>query len=304
MNRCTDNGRILFWLIRDTFRQTTAEGVAVLALAVSLAAALACATLVVMPAPDGSGQEVRALFGLVRAHLPGDRDAAVRTVQASVAGVAAGGVGVLLMLLWTAAVLPRFLEPSAVLVLLAKPVPRWQLLLGKCMGVLAFVSVQLLVFLGGLWLVLGWRTSWEPAFLLCLPLVLLQFLVFFSFSAMLAVTTRSPTASIFGTVVFWLLCWAANTARHAVRSVPDLHGAASSLGGGVEVSYWLLPKPLDLQLILNEALAADLPSGGLIDLSVLAERGLWAPALSVLASVLFALVVFAVAVYEFHSADY
>ena len=54
----------------------------------------------------------------------------------------ADAVGLLLALLWTASFLPTFLEPAAVAVLLAKPVPRWQLLVGKFAGVLAFVAFQ------------------------------------------------------------------------------------------------------------------------------------------------------------------
>src|SRR5580704_8787430 len=45
--------------------------------------------------------------------------------------------GLLLALLWTAGFLPTFLEPAHASILLAKPTPRWQLLVGKFVGVLA-----------------------------------------------------------------------------------------------------------------------------------------------------------------------
>jgi ABC-type transport system involved in multi-copper enzyme maturation permease subunit len=296
---------VIRWVVRDTFRQTVADGVAWLALFVSLACILACLSVTIEP-DDGAvpAQHVRALFGLVEFTVVGDRPAAVRAVHASVAGLFADTFGVLLLLLWTAAVLPGFLAPSAITVLLAKPVPRWSLIAGKCLGVLAFVAVQALVFVGGTAVALGWRTGWEGAYLLCLPLALIQFFVFFSFSAMLAVMTRGTVASLFGTMVFWLLCWAMNLGRHALRSSADLRDAARSMGSSVELGYWILPRPLDLHLILGNALGAPPPTGALLDLPYLTQQGLWQPGLSVLASLAFAAVLFAVAAYDFLSADY
>jgi hypothetical protein len=298
---------LIGWLIRDTFRQTYAEGVAQLALLVSAAAILGCLTVSVTPVGrEGSRprQEVRALFGQVQFEVEGDRAAAARMTHASLAMVGADSVGVLLLLLWTAAVLPAFLEPEAVTVLIAKPVPRWSLLAGKCLGVLACVSVQALVFVVGTAVALGWRVGWEPAYLLALLVVMVQFVIFFSFSAMLAVATRSTVASFFGTIVFWLLCWAMNAGRHALHSLPDLQAAGRSLGGSVELGYWVLPRPLDLHLLLAEALGAPSTVGGVVNLPVLVEHGLWRPSLSVVASLLFAGVLYVIAAYDFLTADY
>jgi ABC-type transport system involved in multi-copper enzyme maturation permease subunit len=297
---------VIRWLIRDTFRQTLADGVSWLALAVTLACILGCLTVTIEPARNARipSHKVQALLGLVEFPVSEDRATAGREVHASLAGLFADTAGVLLLLLWTAAVLPGFLSPSAITVLLAKPVPRWSLIAGKCLGVLAFVSVQALVFVAGTALALGWRVGWEGAYLLCLPLALMQFVVFFSFSAMLAVATRSTVASLFGTMVVWLLSWAMNLGRHALHSSPDLGDAAQSLGRSVELGYLLMPKPLDMHLILASALGAPPPRGELLDLPRLAAQGLWHPGLSVMASLAFAAVLFAVAAYDFLSVDY
>ncbi len=297
---------VIRWLVRDTFRQTLADGVSWLALGVSLACILGCLTVTIEPAADTRlpAHRVQALLGLVDFTVSGDRAVAGRFLHASLAGLFADTAGVLLLLLWTAAVLPGFLAPSAITVLLAKPVPRWSLIAGKCLGVFAFVSVQAGVFVAGTALALGWRAGWERAYLLCLPLALLQFVVFFSFSAMLAVATRSTVASLFGTMVFWMLCWAMNFARHALHSSVDLRDAAQSMGRSVELGYWLLPRPLDMHLILANALGVPPPRTELLDLPRLAAQGLWHPELSMLASLVFAGVLLAVAAYDFLSADY
>ncbi|MGL4423083.1 MAG: ABC transporter permease, partial [Gemmataceae bacterium] len=73
--------------------------------------------------------EVSLGFGMVTLPVGRHREDAVRMVQVWVAGAIADTIGVLLALLWTAGFLPTFLEPQHVSVLLAKPAPRWGILL-------------------------------------------------------------------------------------------------------------------------------------------------------------------------------
>jgi ABC-type transport system involved in multi-copper enzyme maturation permease subunit len=207
--------------------------------------------------------------------------------------------------LWTAGFLPGFLEPGAVVVLLAKPVPRWSLLAGKCLGVLCFVAFQALVFLTGTWLALAIRTGvWDTAYFLCLPILLVHFGVFFSFSAMLAVTTRSTVACVFGSILFWCLSWAMNLGRHATRTITELKEVQQTFGNTVEIGYWILPKPLDFHLLLRNALQAEDFITNLASSGRLIEQGAWSPTLSVLASALCGLVLLSVAAYEFLQAEY
>jgi ABC-type transport system involved in multi-copper enzyme maturation permease subunit len=292
------------WLIRDTFRQSLSAGIFWLMLAVSLACVLLCLTVTVVEGPDDSGH-LDLAFGAVQVSLAPGRVVAVRTLEGYLAGWIADGAGLLLALMWTAGFLPSFLDAGTASVLLAKPVPRWSLLLGKCLGAIAFVAVQDALFLGGTWLVLGLRTGiWDLSYLFYLPLLLFHFAAFFSFSAMLATATRSTVACVFGSVLFWLLCWAMNLGRHAFRVLPELQAAASGLGHTVELAYWILPKPLDCHLILLGTLQDDSPLSSVINAPALAEHGAWQPAASLLASCLCALVLLALAVYDFMTAEY
>jgi len=293
------------WLVRDTFRQSRSAGVFWLMLAVSLACVVLCLTATVAAdGPDEAGH-LNLAFGAVQVPLDRGCPAAVRTLEVYLAGWIADGAGLLLALMWTAGFLPSFLEACTVSVLLSKPIPRWSLLLGKCLGVLAFVAVQDGVFVGGTWLALGLRTGiWDTNYLLCLPLLLLHFAVFFSFSAMLAVATRSTVACVFGSVLFWSLCWAMNFGRHSFLLLPELQTAAAGLGHTVEFGYWLLPKPLDCHLILLNTLQDDHTLSRVIDTHALAERGGWQPVASVLASCVCALVLLALAAYDFATAEY
>jgi ABC-type transport system involved in multi-copper enzyme maturation permease subunit len=175
------------------------------------------------------------------------------------AGVA-DTLGLLLALVWTAGFLPGFLEPRAVAVLLAKPVSRWALLGGKYLGVLAFVLAQATYFVVGTWLALALRTGiWDASYLMSVPLLLLHFAIFFSFSLLLAACTRSTVLCVFGSIAFWGICWGINYGRHAVvaaAQVAPQAGFSWLLVQLVNLGYWLFPKPIDIGRLIFDALGA------------------------------------------------
>jgi hypothetical protein len=322
------------WLVRDTFRQARASGIAWVMLAVSAVCIVFCLSVSVSgptslkhgdePAEflsrndpqtdpekaqkagvDVAGGEMTIAFGAV--HLPLARDTrdGVRFIQLVLAAGVADALGVLLALVWTAGFLPTFLEPGVASVLLAKPVPRWSLLAGKYVGVLAFVAFQALVFVGGTWLALALRTGvWDMAYLWCVPVLVLHFAVFFSFSALVAVCTRSTVACVIGSLLFWLLCWGMNYGRHLVAGVPDVQQVPGSLTWLVEGGYWLLPKPADLSLVLFDALEAGHHFTKGVALQNVQARGQFHPEWSVLSSLVFTGAMLYVAGRQFVTTDY
>jgi hypothetical protein len=292
---------VLGWLMRDTFRQAHSSGIFWLMLATTLGCVLLCLTATAGPGMDS----LDLAFGAIRISAANSLGRAVGVLEANLAGWVADVGGLALALMWTAGFVPAFLEAGAVAVLLAKPVPRWALLAGKFLGVVAFVALQFAVFLLGTWLALGVRTGiWDTTYLKCLPLLVLHFAVFFSFSAMLAVATRSTAACLFGSVLFWLLCWAMNLGRHVALLGPDLSALSPAFAPVVNGGYWLLPKPLDFHVLLLDGLQEDHPFRRLVDTRALVDRGSWSPAASLLASTACAVVLLTLAAYDFMTADY
>ena len=233
-----------------------------------------------------------------------DKRDAVRFLQVWLAGIAADTAGIFLVLIWTAGFLPTFLDPNQVTVLLAKPVPRWSLLIGKYLGVLTFVGLQAGFFIFGTWLALGLRTGvFDSLYLMALPLLIVHFAIFYSFSTLLAVWTRSTVVCVFGSIVFWLICWGMNFGRHALE-VNQIEGMSSMGKTLVEVGYWTLPKPGDMNLLLFDALQADRFSMKVPEFRKLQEMNRFHPELSVLASLLFALVMLGIAARELQHMDY
>lgn len=322
------------WLIRDTFRQSLASGIFWLILTLSTIFIMVCLSVSATgkrsladseePAeflprhdPDAEkaqkepsgvdvvGGELTLGFGAFRVELGRDIRDAVHFLQLVLAGGVADAVGILLALIWTAGFLPSFLDPSAASVILAKPVPRWSLLIGKWLGVLVFVGFQALVFLLGTWVALGIRTGiWDSAYLLAFPLLLIHFAVFFSVSAFLGVCTRSTVTCVFGSILFWLLCWGMNYGRHAVIGLPELSHLPETVRTMVDIGYWILPKPADMGLILYDALQAGNAMVKPAEFQAVQAKGAFFPELSLLSSLAFMGVVLGLACWEFEHTDY
>jgi hypothetical protein len=263
-------------LVLDTFRQSLASRTFWLILGLSGLAILLCATARIEGATATTPAGEVELFGadrkpftgqnrgeghlrlaFVRLRLPRDGPAMVTFLHALLALWAAGGVGMLLVVLWTGGFLPEFLQPRCAAVLLAKPVPRWTLLVGKYLGVLVFVAFQAAVFVGGTWLALALGTGvWDSAYLLAIPLLVLEFAFLYAVSALLAVWSRSTVVCVFGTLLFWSLCGSVNYQRNvAVAREQVTEGAA--VAPGLELAYWVLPKPADVVLLLGELLRSE-----------------------------------------------
>jgi ABC-type transport system involved in multi-copper enzyme maturation permease subunit len=248
--------------------------------------------------------EVSLGFGLFRYPITKSNADAVRLIQVWLGGVLADTAGVLLALLWTAGFLPTFLEPQAATVLLAKPTPRWAVLAGKYLGVVAFVGLQATVFVAATWVGLGAATGvWDAAYWVAVPLLVINFAVFYAFSAFLAVCTRSTVAAVFGTLLVWLLCWAMNYTYHRV-GVYEGGGLGPASVFLIDAGYWLLPKPLDMSGIFFEAIRAEEYTAPVPELEAAKAAGRFHPELAVLTSLAFAAGVLVVAANEFRKADY
>jgi ABC-type transport system involved in multi-copper enzyme maturation permease subunit len=317
------------WLARDTFRQARASALFWLMLGASGVFIVAALSVSVhgatslrhpgdltefLPRQAGVDPEKAAKsgldlvsgeltigFGLFRIDLGRDAEDAVRFLQLLLAGGVADTAGILLALLWTAGFVPSFLEPSAASVLLAKPVPRWLLLAGKFAGVLAFVAFQATVFIGGTWVALGLRTGiWHPVYLLCIPVLLLHFALFFSFSALIGVLTRSPLLSMVGSLLFWFACWSVNFGH---LSALARHTPGGPWQSTLTAGYWLLPKPADLNYLLQELVESTTYFARVPALASL-HQGAISPAATLVTSSLFVVVALLLAGRRLRVADY
>lgn len=322
--------RTIGWLTRETLRQARATRLSWLMLGLSALCIISCLGArieggrplmaegaIELTGPDGAPMtgpnptpgRLSLAFGAIRIGLFRDGAAEVHFLQVLLAKWVAGAAGTLLALIWTAGFLPEFLQPDAAAVMLAKPVPRWCLLTGKVLGVLAFVAVQAALFFVGTWLALGCRTgTWTTGYLLGIPLLLLNFAIVYGISALLAVGTRNTATCVFGSLVFWLICFGMNYGRHAVVALPMLAKGQSPLSPiarfAVESGYWILPKPADLVLLLDRALDAGDHFRAASEFAAVQQMHAFHPWLSVLTSLAFAAAMLAIASRQLARIDY
>mgnify|MGYP002784682697 CR=1 FL=1 len=267
----------LRWLVRDTFQQALTSRVFWIMLGLSGLCIVFCLGVSIEGGAEREGHELFApdgkplagpretgrltlLFGLFPTTFSREPREQVHFLLSLFASWVAGTMGVLAALIGTAGFLPESLQPGAAAVLLAKPTPRWLILTGKYLGVVAFVGVQAAIFFVGTWLALGVRTdTWEILYLLGIPLLTLHFAVFFSFTVLLAVLFRSTMACIVGSVLFWFVCYAVNMGRDFALVYDVMNPAGEPLPVFTtllsDIGYWLLPKPADFILMLEQALA-------------------------------------------------
>ncbi len=251
--------------------------------------------------------ELQLAFGMIRIPLNRDARSAVHFLELVLAGGVAGTLGLLLTLVWTAGFLPGFLDTRAITVLLAKPVPRWCLLVGKYVGVLAFVLANATLFVLGTWLAIGLRTGiWDAVYLWTIVLLVVEFAMFFSVSTLLAVCFRSTVVCVFGSICFWALAWSINYGRHALlmgRDAMVKGGFSPALSWLTDLAYWILPKPADMNLVLSHSLSADAHFSPLFDFARLSASG-FSITLSIASSLAFALVVLVISARRLAATDY
>ena len=244
-------------------------------------------------------------FGAVSIPVSRERRDAVTFLELLLAGGFAGTVGVLMTLVWTAGFVPAMLDPSAASVLLAKPVARRQLLLAKYFGVLIYVGFQVVLFVALTWLALGVRTNvWSTTYLWCVPLLLLQFAIFYSFSVLLAVIMRGTVACVFGSVLFWLMAWGINYGCVMARGSLEAQYVPAGTLALSKAAYWVSPKPIDAGLIVFNTLDAQRHFQKPVVFNLLESGQAFSPCLSIVSSLVLTGVLLALSVYEFNAKDY
>ncbi len=142
----------------------------------------------------GSASGMITVAGTLVRGMPGG-DEALRMIFAGLAG-AFYYPGLLLMVWLTAGFFPRMQERGAIELLLSKPVSRLALFAGRFAGCATIALAAAVLFFGGNYLVLGWKTGiWIPAFLLTVPATLFAYTAFLTMMALLAQAGRSTALS-------------------------------------------------------------------------------------------------------------
>jgi hypothetical protein len=177
----------------------------------------------------------------------------------SLIGNYGAGIAMLVATIVTAFFIPNMLQKGGIDLLLAKPVRRTVLLIYKFIGGLAFMFINTVAIVVGIWLVLGLRSGiWAPGFLLSIFILTFEFAIFYSVSALFSVLTRSPIVSILMACVAWVLIFVAGIGYQAVEAFRDFDIVPSWLATTADVAHFILPRYKDLDALNAQLIAQDL----------------------------------------------
>ncbi|GMW00151.1 MAG: hypothetical protein AMXMBFR84_12890 [Candidatus Hydrogenedentota bacterium] len=139
--------------------------------------------------------------------LPIPRETVIGNVINSITSFLVGVLGLFVALLVTASMIPQTYNEGAIELLLSKPINRSMLFLSKYVGGCAFVLINSVYLLGGLWLLAGVRFNyWQSAILVCIGLLILLFMIYYAVSALAGVIWRNAIVSVVVTIIFWFTC--------------------------------------------------------------------------------------------------
>jgi ABC-type transport system involved in multi-copper enzyme maturation permease subunit len=154
------------------------------------------------------------------APIPGGPDVIadmINGVVVATCSVLLGFLGIFVSILVTASLVPRTFEPGEISLLLSKPVNRSLLFLTRFVGGCAFTLLNVAFLLVGLWLVVGLRFDvWNHRLLLCIPIYLFLFMIYFAVSATAGALWRNSILAICLTLVFWFALVVIGTAVGSV----------------------------------------------------------------------------------------
>ena len=187
-------------------------------------------------------------------------DQLVTGIQTGTAGVLFA-VGLFLSIFATANLVPVMLEKGYVDLLLSKPLSRPALFLGRYLGALSVVGLNLFYLIGGVWLVLGLKTGvWRTGLLGAGFIIMLTYAILLGFMMMVGVLTRSSSITIMLSYFLFPL-----TAFLFIRDNLTVMLTSRVLVVVLDGLYWMLPKINEISLFMVN-LTMGKPTGSLAPL--------------------------------------
>jgi len=231
-------------LILHTFRETAAKA--------TLWVLAGISTLVLLVVSLGlstgsSADGVVLMFFGNPTSPPLDHAGLEQAVAALEAGLAGGlMLGVFLFGLFaTAGIIPEALEKGIVDLYLSKPIARWELLLGKSMGAVTVVLVNIVYFIGALWAVVGIKTGvWDVQFLVTSLLMTFVFACLYSIVTFFAVLSRNMGLAIIAAFLYlFIIATALESRAHGLYMLSGSTMYRSVIDG----LYYVLPQISSMQ---------------------------------------------------------
>jgi ABC-type transport system involved in multi-copper enzyme maturation permease subunit len=252
-------------------------------------------------------QSITWLFGLIELPLQGISGRnKIFEIQAVLANAIGGWIGVLIAIVVTAWFIPNLLRKGSVDLLLARPVPRWRILVYRYFGGLTFVFLNAALLIVGTWAGISIGTGFvQWGYLLCMVTITLLFAILYAVSCLVAVLFRNVVLSILFPVAFWFACFVITTGKRALDSpaLNEMWDIPSFVKKGATVLYYIFPSTSDIGALNSWFMILGETDEGTLSM-VKATLGKIDFAGSIASSLAFTVVVVALAAWLFHRRDY
>ncbi len=190
----------------------------------------------------------------------------VYIIESVLVGGIGAGIAMLLSTIITAFFIPNMLRKGTVDLLISKPIHRWWLLMSKYIGGLSFMFLTTVVIVLGIWFVMGFRSGlWATGFLFSIFILTFQFAIFYAFSTLLAVLTRSPIVCILSCIALWALLFTISLAVGIMKPLHEMKTIPDWAYNSTDTARRVLPRYKDLDTINAELIANDLLAKNGID---------------------------------------
>ncbi len=168
----------------------------------------------------------------------------VRAFEASSAGGIFAGI-VLFGIFATAGVLPDTLEKGTADIYFSKPLRRGEILAGRTIGAGVAIFLNILYFLAGVWVILGWKIGiWDFRFLVAPVGITLVFLSLYAIVVFLGVLSRNTAIAIIGGFLFQFIVVSLLQGREALLYPLSSSGAYHTF---LDALYYIFPQISALQ---------------------------------------------------------
>ncbi len=192
--------------------------------------------------------------------------------------------GLFLAVFASAGLVPSLLEPGRIELLLSKPVARYHILLGRYLGNLLVITLNIAYLVLGVWVILGTKTGmWGPRFLVAILCAVFIFAVMLSVVFLIGVLFESPALAVMVTAALMILSPILAQTSLAMKLLSSEWSRQVWRG-----LYEALPKVYDVGRFTIDVVARN-KVGGFS---------------AFVTSTIFAVVIMSAAIYVFHKRDY
>ncbi|PID59853.1 MAG: hypothetical protein CR986_04745 [Ignavibacteriae bacterium] len=195
------------------------------------------------------------------------------------------GGGLFLSIFSASGFIPAMLENGSVDLILSKPISRTQIILGKFLGgvTVVFINIAFLIF--ALWFLMGLKFSvWSPYFLYCILTITFTFASLYSLIILIGIITKSSMFAMMLTYLIFFVLSPLLAAREQILMLVD-----DKLTKNItEILYHIIPKTTELGSLTTE-------------LAIGSGVGDWLP---IITTFLFMILVLYISIFIFNKKDF